>query len=820
MQNNLSTPQRTPIVRAIQRITGSSRHLLLCTALLMPVMTYSTNTYAETVTQSYAIQAGELGSVLNRFASQAGVNIYFDAALTRGLQSSGLTGEHSIDSALQQLLQGTDLQMVKTSADSYQLQKNASANNTEVDSVTLAPVQVNATGIGSNTEGTNSYTTGSMNTATRLGLSIRDTPQSVSVVTRQMIDDMQLESLTDVVNSVTGVTSSNQDSSRNSFSARGFAINNYQIDGVATSWEGGWSAGESQMDTIIYDRIEVVRGASGLVSGAGNPSAAINLVRKKADSKEFTGHASVSAGSWDRYQGTVDISTPLNEAGTVRGRVVGSYLDEKSFVDVLENEKTVFYGTLAADLTDNTLMNVGISQQQNQPKGSTWGGLPAWYSDGGRTDWSRSKAKSADWTEWSSINTNYFANVEHIFDSGLKLYAGYSKNISEADLRLIWLSGYPDRITGLGMSTSGPTWYDVEREQDNIDIYGSLPFDFAGKSHELTVGFLHSKQDLITETRPRLNPAPVGSFYDWDGSYPEPEWGEKTTYTTQKTKQVGGYAVARLTLADPLKLILGSRITNWEMEGMKWNGDRYNFDHHQVVTPYAGLIYEINDIYSAYVSYTDIFNPQDYQDRNGNYLDSLEGENYEAGIKAEYLQGRVNAMVSVFRIEQDNLAQADVGSLIPGTINQAYYAAEGTTSKGFEAEISGAITDNWNLMVGWSQFQAEDANGTAVNTNYPRRTATLFTTYRLDQLTLGGGVNWESSNYTMATNPLGQTEKLKQDSYAIVRLMAKYQVTSALSAQLNINNLFDEKYYTNIGFYSQLAYGAPRNANLTLKYDF
>jgi len=283
---------------------------------------------------------------------------------------------------------------------------------------------------------------------------------------------------------------------------------------------------------------------------------------------------------------------------------------------------------------------------------------------------------------------------------------------------------------------------------------------------------------------------------------------------------MGGYAVARLTLADPLKLILGSRITNWEIEGMKFNGELYNFDHHQVVTPYAGLIYEINDVYSAYVSYTDIFNPQDAQDRNGNYLDPLEGENYEAGIKAEYLQGRVNAMVSIFRIEQDNLAQADVGYLIPGSINQASYAADGTTSKGFEVEVSGAITDNWNLLVGWSQFRAEDADGTAVNTDYPRRTATLFTTYRLNKLTLGGGVNWESSNYTWATNPLGQTEKLKQDSYAIVRLMAKYQVTPALSAQLNINNLFDEKYYTNIGFYSQVAYGTPRNANLTLKYDF
>lgn len=391
MQTTLSIPKRTSVVRAIQQITGSSRHLLLCSALLMPVMAYSPDTYAETVTQSYAIQAGELGSVLNRLASQAGVVIYFDAALTRGLQSSGLTGEYSIDSALQQLLQGTNLQVVKTSADSYQLQISSSGTLSETDSVTLAPVQVSAAGIGMNTEGTNSYTTGSMNTATRLGLSIRETPQSVSVITRQMIDDMGLESLTDVVNTVTGVTAKSFDSSRSGFSARGFDIDNYQIDGVPTTWTAGWAAGESQMDTVIYDRIEVVRGASGLISGAGNPSAAINLVRKKADNKEFTGHASVSTGSWDRYQGTVDISTPLNEAGTVRGRVVGSYLDERSFIDLLENEKTVFYGTLAADLTDNTLMNVGISQQQNKPTGSTWGGLPTWFSDGGRTDWSRSK---------------------------------------------------------------------------------------------------------------------------------------------------------------------------------------------------------------------------------------------------------------------------------------------------------------------------------------------------------------------------------------------------------------------------------------------
>ncbi|WP_235263694.1 TonB-dependent siderophore receptor [Nitrincola sp. A-D6] len=776
--------------------------------------TQSSQTHTATQpVKHFAIPAGSLSQVLSQFAGAAGIAISFDAAEFSNRSSSGLQGNYSVEQGFAVLLAGTGQMAVRKANGDYVLQGNSAT--------TLPAVTVSGRAMMSaSTEETGSYTTYSMNTATRLGLSIRETPQSVSVVSRQLIDDMQLESLTDVVNTTTGLTSSQQDSQRHVFSARGFRIKNYQIDGVSTTWESGYSAGESQMDTILYDRIEVVRGASGLTSGAGDPSAAINLVRKKADSEEFTGHATIRSGSWDRYQGAVDVSTPLNKAGTVRARVVGSYLEEGSFVDFQENKKSVVYGTLAADLTDNTLFNIGISQQKNKPTSSTWGGLPVWFSNGERTDWSRSKTVGADWTRWDSEVTNYFVNLEHYFDSGASIYATYSKNINKADLPLVYLYGAPDRQTGLGMGAY-PAWYDFEREQDNIDIYGNLPFALFGRDHEVTVGLMYNKQDLISKLRNALNVASVGNFYEWDGSYPEPEWSPQTTHVRKQTEQLGGYGVLRLSLADPLTLILGSRITNWDTEGMKSNGDFYEFNHHQIVTPYAGLIYNINDVYSAYVSYTDIFNPQDAQDRNGNYLDPLEGKNYEAGVKAEYFEGRLNAMLSVFRIEQDNLAQADVGYVIPGTTNQASYAAKGTTSKGFEAEISGAITDNWNLMFGWSQFQAEDADGSEINTAQPRRTATLFTTYKLNDLTLGSGVNWQSSNYTRVNNPLGQSEKIKQGSYALVRLMANYQMTPTLSAQLNINNLFDEKYYTNSGaWFGQLAYGAPRNFNLTLKYDF
>lgn len=558
-----------------------------------------------------------------------------------------------------------------------------------------------------------------------------------------------------------------------------------------------------------------------MITGAGDPSAAINLVRKRADSDEFVGHATVTAGSWDHYQGTVDVSTPLNEAGTVRGRLVGSYRESGSFIDNLEDERQVFYGTLGIDLTERTLLNVGVSYQDHNPTGSSWGGLPTWYSDGSRTNWSRSKNIGTDWTKWGSEVTNYFANIEHQFDSGASIYAAYSQSINDGDMKLLYLSGSPDRETGLGLSPS-LSRYDNERKQENVDIYGNIPFQLFGRDHEVTVGLMHSEQDLTANRHYAQNTPVLGNFNEWDGSYPEPIWGESVPYVTKDTKQTGYYAVSRLSLSDPMTLILGARITDWEVNGMEWDGSLYEFNYDQEFTPYAGLIYDFNEVYSGYVSYTDIFKPQSLQDRDGDYLDPVEGKNYEAGVKAAYLDGRLNATLSVFRIEQDNLGQIDAGFIVPGSINQqAYTPAEGATSKGFEAELAGAISDRWNLLLGWSQFRAEDANGDAVNTGFPRRTLNLYTTYDVNNaLTVGGGVKWESSNYTIATNPLGNSEKLKQDSYALVNLMARYQFTPSVQGQVNVNNLFDEKYYSQIGFYSQYAYGTPRSVTASLRYDF
>jgi outer membrane receptor for ferric coprogen and ferric-rhodotorulic acid len=668
------------------------------------------------------------------------------------------------------------------------------------------------------------YTTGDkLDSATGLGLSIRETPQSVSVMTFQRIEDQNLESLTDVVLNATGVSSKELDSARATYSARGFDIDNYQLDGVPITWNPGGDAGETQTDMAAYERVEIVRGATGLLTGVGNPSASINLVRKHADSKELTGVTSVGASRWNNYDAMADVSTPVTSDGSVRARAVLSYADGDSYVDLLGNTKSLAYGTIDADLGLSTLLRVGASYQDNDPKASTWGGLPAWYSDGSRTDWDDSKTVGADWTRWASTVTNYFTTVSHEFDSGWKASLDINRAENDADLHLLYLYGAPDRDTGLGLEAS-PYRSDTTREQNNVGVNVSGTYALLGREHEAVLGYSWSDQNEKTYTYPALDIPPVGDFNNWDGSYPEPAWGARGLDIKLDTTQTGLYGASRLSLTDTVKLVLGGRLADWKTDGLSY-GEQVDYDDNNVFLPYAGALYDFAEHNTLYVSYTDIFKPQSQLDRNGKQLESIFGKSYELGLKSGFFGDALDTTVAVFRIEEDNLAQPDTGFLVPGTIFEAYRAAEGATSEGFELEMVGAVTQGWQISASYTQFKAKDADNQDVNTDQPRKMFKLFNTYRFDgrwsDLTVGGGVNWEDSNYTAAINPItGAAADLKQKDYSLVNLMARYEFTEQLSTQVNVSNLLDETYYSQIGFYSQLAYGMPRNVNAELRYQF
>lgn len=175
----------------------------------------------------------------------------------------------------------------------------------------LDSTEVLAENLGTRTEGTGAYTTGAMSTATRLPLTIRETPQSVSVVTRQQMDDFKLGTLSEALQQSPGVVVQRLDSERVGYTARGYSIENFQYDGMLNTF----SRLKPDSDTIIYDRIEVVRGATGLTTGAGNPSATVNMVRKRP-TQVLQAKAGVSGGSYDNYYSYLDAGGPLGLEGT------------------------------------------------------------------------------------------------------------------------------------------------------------------------------------------------------------------------------------------------------------------------------------------------------------------------------------------------------------------------------------------------------------------------------------------------------------------------------------------------------------------------
>lgn len=776
--------------------------------------------------RQFQVPPGPLAEALTAFAADAGVNVSASPALVQGKRSAGLQGRYTVREALERLLAGSDLQAEAAGPGSYVLRAVAEVRPVNAAAgATLAEVRVEAQAERSGTtEGSGSYAARATAAATGLTLSPRETPQSVSVVTRQRIDDQGLQDLGNILLNTTGVSAQQLDSERTVFAARGFGITDLQYDGISTYYKSNYAAGESELDSIIYDRIEVVRGATGLLSGSGEPSASVNLVRKHADSKTFKGEATLGLGSWNNRRGTLDVSTPLTQDGRIRGRIVAAHEDKEAFFDRYERQRSTLYGVVDADLTPATTLSVGASYQHSDAQGLTYGGVPLWYGDGTPTHFSRSFSVAPKWNNEKVDVRNAFANLDHQFDNGWKAQLRLMHSKSTVDNQRLFVWGFPDPGTGLVSDTPSRVRFPGYRRQNSIDMRLSGPFFMAGREHEAILGISHFDHDYsfdrIAASTPWVSPMSIYGF----GSVAEPEWNYSTRTLSERnhTRQTAAYGALRLSLADALKLIVGGRLTHYERDGAGWaSSGAYDYSAHKLV-PYAGLVYDLNATYSLYASYTGIFNFQDLRDRNGAWLDPVTGKAYESGIKGAFLDGRLNASLALFHIAQDNLAQEDVGHLIPGTDGTAYYGAKGAVSKGFEAELSGEPVPGWHMALGISHFTAKDASDTNINTNHPRTLLRLFTTWRLPgawrKLTLGGGVNWQSRVYYDNVGPNG--ERQQQNAYAVASLMARYDFSPALSLQLNVNNVFDKTYQRAVNWYGQGIWGTPREFAATLRYRF
>lgn len=680
------------------------------------------------------------------------------------------------------------------------------------DTIVVNAVEENAA------QAATSYTVPATRAGTKLNLTQRDIPQSVSVVTEERIKDQNMRDVKDILDNVTGVSATQYDSERFDYFSRGFYINNYTYDDIPSTQYGAWNFGETDGDAAIYQRVDIVRGSTGLMTGTGNPGAAINFVRKKADSKTFAGDLSASYGSWDTQRYVADLSGPLNDAGTLRGRVVTGYQDGDSWLDRYHKTKKFLYATVQADLSDNTVLDLGYDYQSRDTDGATWGGLPTWYSNGNRVDYDRSDSLAPDWTYFNTLSRKVFAALTTQFANGWQTRLNATHGEANFDSKLFYPSGFPDQNTGIlaagGYGFAG--WYHGLRTQTAVDAYASGPFTLLGRQHELVAGVDYSRQrNRYLYSSSMVSAADIGNIINFDGNLAEPNWPAWGLSAEDTIRQKAAYTAARFSLADPLSLILGMRYTQYSTNGTSANMDKNN------LTPYGGLVYDINENYSAFLSYTSIFQPQTYRDRQGNYLKPVTGRDYEAGIKSDWYNGRLTTTLSIFRIEQDNLGQIDGDKYVNNSSEQAYVAAKGVVSRGVDFEINGAVTDNLSLTFGATRYVAKDASGSRTNPQLPQTDLKLFTRYNvpvMPALTVGGGLNWQNRTYKDAAGPSGATQRVYQGSYPLANLFARYEVNKNLSVQANVKNLFDREYTSSVG--SGVVYGEPRNYSISVGYSF
>lgn len=659
--------------------------------------------------------------------------------------------------------------------------------------------------------------------ATGLDLSLRDTPQSVTVITRERIEDQAFETVGDALKSTTGVSVKPVDRGRNNLSVRGFEVNNFQLDGAPTTTG---NIGLETGDTALYERVEVVRGATGLMSGAGDPSASINLVRKHATAEEFSGQLSAALGSWKQRNLSLDLGSPLNASGSIRGRFVADWNQADAFIDLEQTERQVFYGVIDADLGDQARLSVGVSSQRDVRDGVLWASLPYWYTDGTRTNYSRDKTTATRWNNWTTKDESAFVSLAVSLPADWNLRGEVSYHQQEEDSLLLWMWGNPDRETGIGIDAD-PYHYYADPEQLRFSVTANGGYELFGRQHELSLGVTHSKledrwlnQDAVNEDEP------IGDFDAWDGSYAKPEMGPFYVGSGGTTTETAAYLVTRLSFTDRVKFIGGARLTDWEREEKigVWVPQPSAQKESNVVTPYAGLIVDVTRQVTAYASYTDSFKPQTAKDRNGSYLDPLTGRSYELGVKSELAEGRLLATAALFRIDQENFAVPDVGQTVPGTLDPAMRPAQGVVSEGYELELTGQPADNLELSLGWTHFTAKDAEDVDVAVDHARELLRFFARYQLagSGFSFGGGVNWEGDRPATAENPAsGLIEKVGQPAYALVDAMAKYDFNDRVSLQLNVSNLLDEKYRSGSYWWgAPYNYGEPRKLLLSVDFGF
>ena len=760
----------------------------------------------------YNIKSSSLEDAIKKISEISNMPYFVDERILAGKKSKAIKNISNVKKALKNVLKGTGLEAVIKN-DTIVIKKKNELIKNKLSSNDLGKIDIVAN-LTNKSESSNSYTVDSMNTSTGLELSILDTPQSVSVITNKKMQDFNLSVIDDVLRNTPGITVESSESERTKYTARGFDLTNVLVDGVSLPLADQRNV--LQIDTSIYDRIEVTRGATSLISGSGDPSGTVNMIRKKP-SKEFMANANITLGSWNKRRVFADISGSLNENKSVRARTVLVKEESDSFIDRYEKDKKQIYAILEADVTDFSTFTIGASRLSDYSKSHTWG-LPLLYDNGKATNFDRGTNASANWSYRDVVQSEIFSKLTHTFSNDWDLNVNTAYKKIDLDIAGTYIRGITIPTTH-EISSLSALEKSTESKEKNLDINLKGSIDLFERDHDFIFGLNYAKRDSIGSIAyPTIKPS-ISDLTKWDGDVFKPVFDGYSTSADFDEKQKAIYATSKININDDFFTVLGARVSNWETSGLDYRSKDKNSKNSGVFMPYIGLVYKINDDLSTYASYTTSFNPSGKIDKDANTLDPSEGTNYELGIKSSFNDNKVNSSLSIFRTKQDNVAEEE------GTLNDGrkYYSIhDGVSSKGVEVEVSGEVSKDFQLSFSYTRVEIEDKDGNKTKEYIPRnliRIASTYTPLSLPKLQIGTSINWQDDISRLQANLGGKKIYTKQKAYAIANLMAKYKINKNLSLKLNINNITDEKYISSLES-TQGIYGSPRAGYLKLDYKF
>ncbi len=657
------------------------------------------------------------------------------------------------------------------------------------------------------------------NGATNLDLDIKDTPQSISVVSKEQMRQFGADSLNDALRLATGIQVEQTSTNQTQFLSRGFEIKNTQIDGVGLP--NGWGVVTNAMDAYGFEKLEVIRGANGLLTGVGNAAGTLNYVRKRPTNEE-QGEVGITVGSEGRRRVQADYSTPFNADGTWAGRVVVAREESDSYLRDFESDRTYLYGVVDGQVGENGTLALGYSYQKADTSGNMWGALSFIDTEGNQLSWDRSASTTQDWTYWNSTTKAAFVDYTHQLSDRWQAKLSYNYRAYEHDSQLFM--GYSlfglDAATGEGLyGWAYKSPYETKAHIGDLTVNGR--FDLFGHEQEAMFGVSAARSEgtdwynPVDTSGPQFGALP--GFPYAGNAIPEPAWGDRAVYTTLNQRLVRVFGATRLAWTDRFKTILGFNWAQYQRDSAdNAGGTSDNTDRN--LAPYAGVTFDFTDRITGYANYSYIYQPQDQVDYDRNYFDPSKGTNYEIGVKAEWLDRRLLTTLAWFSAKQDGLATA-AGTRFMDGYAYGYSVPVDIDSSGVEFEVSGKLGEHTNLLFGYTQLSMDGENGSDTYSWVPRRTANLLLSTRLPGLpsvSLGAGGRWQSriSNY----EDYVKTTPVRQGAYTLLNAFVAWDITPDLTLRVNVNNLTDKKYIQSL--YSVSYYGPPRTTAVSLDWRF